>query len=173
MSESKFTAANIRLKYKLYSKKLAFHITTKINLSDSILMTDLNKIKTFIPLRWASKSHYSHVDLRNTHTHTHPHESTKVRLSGSISVTEFQMTYHSTIITFWSHDSLLDLTQCRITEPQRHFRQLCSLHLQAECSSISAVLTYNSQSCHTYTSIIWSIHAIKVWNVIQHSEISF
>jgi len=36
-------------------------------------MTDLNEIKTLIPLTWASKSHYSHVDPRNTDTRTHTH----------------------------------------------------------------------------------------------------
>jgi len=47
VSESKFTAANVRLKHKLYSIKLAFHITTKVNLSGFILMTDLNEINTY------------------------------------------------------------------------------------------------------------------------------
>jgi hypothetical protein len=165
-SESKFTTANIRLKHKLYSTKLAFHITTKVNLSGLILMTDLNEIRTFIPLRWASKSHYSHVDPRNTHTHTRTHLSPS-RLG-------FQVTF------LWQNFKWL-------IQPKSHFDHMTVFWVwhytelqNHSCISDNCVASIFRQHappyhhrCHTHTSIIWSIHAIKVWTAKQHSEISF
>ena len=95
-------------------------------------MTDLSEIKTFIPLRLASKSHYSHMNPRNTHTLTHTHMSPP-RLGFQVPFLWHNFKWlnksfnQNHTLTTWQSSGFDTMQNYRTTAAF----QICSLHFQA------------------------------------------